>query len=392
MSTYIDLEIIQTLPFSNANRDDAGQPKTVRVGGTTRGRLSSQSLKRAARFYGADRSAGYGIDGDTSGGDFYRTRYLAQLIEKAVEAKGGTSEQMKKVEKIFTTGSALGKLKKEKKDNATIIRNDVLTVVTEEEIDKLADAVIADNISKETIAEILVNSGKEELALWGRFFASSDAATLDGSAQIAHAFTTHAVTIEDDFFVGLDDAAPLFSTDAGAGHPGDSLYLTGTFYKYGNFNLEETILNLLNARMEKAKLTTADMSEEDVITAVTRITRKFLTSFILSVPQGKIRSTAHQTLPQYVKVAVRNNRPVSGASAFDSAVTAKDVTKTSIERLSTEHEMLKRLVGAPEQEYTLTTLADVASNTDSLDELINKVVEALIPKVKTAVALYSQEK
>ena len=46
---FLNIHILQTLPFSNMNRDDAGSPKSVIYGGTNRARLSSQSLKRAAR-------------------------------------------------------------------------------------------------------------------------------------------------------------------------------------------------------------------------------------------------------------------------------------------------------------------------------------------------------
>ena len=49
--TVIDLHILQAYPPSLLNRDDMGQPKTVVFGGTTRTRVSSQSLKRAQRLY-----------------------------------------------------------------------------------------------------------------------------------------------------------------------------------------------------------------------------------------------------------------------------------------------------------------------------------------------------
>ena len=48
---YMNIHILQVLPLSNLNRDDVGSPKTVLYGDTTRARLSSQSLKRAARTH-----------------------------------------------------------------------------------------------------------------------------------------------------------------------------------------------------------------------------------------------------------------------------------------------------------------------------------------------------
>ena len=51
MSTprFIDIHALQTVPFSNLNRDDQGAPKTVIFGGAERTRISSQSWKRAIR-------------------------------------------------------------------------------------------------------------------------------------------------------------------------------------------------------------------------------------------------------------------------------------------------------------------------------------------------------
>lgn len=47
---YIDINILQSVPSSNINRDDTGAPKTAVYGGATRGRVSSQSWKRATRL------------------------------------------------------------------------------------------------------------------------------------------------------------------------------------------------------------------------------------------------------------------------------------------------------------------------------------------------------
>lgn len=48
--TYIDIHVIQTVPPSNLNRDDAGSPKHSMFGNFHRARVSSQAWKRAARM------------------------------------------------------------------------------------------------------------------------------------------------------------------------------------------------------------------------------------------------------------------------------------------------------------------------------------------------------
>ena len=46
---YLDINVLQSVPSSNINRDDTGAPKTAIYGGVTRSRVSSQSWKRAVR-------------------------------------------------------------------------------------------------------------------------------------------------------------------------------------------------------------------------------------------------------------------------------------------------------------------------------------------------------
>lgn len=393
MSTYIDLEIIQSLPFSNANRDDAGQPKTVKVGGATRGRLSSQSLKRAARFYGADKSTGYGLPGDTSGGTFYRTQYILSLILEAVERKGGDEAALNRVTEFFSKDNPLGKHVAKKVGDT--LKAQALVVLTKEEVNALADAFIEGEVSAADIEKVLIHSGKRDIALWGRFFASSSKATLDGSAQVAHAFTTHSVNIEDDFFTGMDDARSLFEATPGAGHPGTNFYSNGTFYKYSNINLNETILNLINAHLSS----TNDFSYDESITTerllemVSFLVEDFITSFSLSVPQGKVRSTAHQTLPYYISVSIRDGRPVNNAIAFEEPVYSneKNIPRKSVEVLEHYKGMSERIVGKPKSEYVLS-YKEGSSNVNSLTELIENLITQLQPEIEKIYEHYRSSK
>ena len=55
MTRFVQLHFLTVYPPSNPNRDDLGRPKTAVYGGVPRLRLSSQSLKRAARLSDAMR-------------------------------------------------------------------------------------------------------------------------------------------------------------------------------------------------------------------------------------------------------------------------------------------------------------------------------------------------
>ena len=50
MSRFIQLHFLTIYPPSNPNRDDTGRPKSASYGGVDRLRISSQSIKRAARM------------------------------------------------------------------------------------------------------------------------------------------------------------------------------------------------------------------------------------------------------------------------------------------------------------------------------------------------------
>ena len=46
---FVQIHMLQSMPPGNLNRDDTGQPKKCIFGGVTRGRISSQCLKRNIR-------------------------------------------------------------------------------------------------------------------------------------------------------------------------------------------------------------------------------------------------------------------------------------------------------------------------------------------------------
>lgn len=333
MSTYIDLEILHSLPFSNSNRDDAGMPKGVIVGGKNRGRLSSQSLKRAARFYGADTKDGFSGSGGNSG--FLRTKMVRDLIVTELVERGLKPEEFEaQVNSLFGRGRVLGKLSGAAEGSPG--RVDSLIVLTGEEVKGLADLIESGkDIKDKDVEEVLTTSSKKDLALWGRFFASSGTATMYGAAQVAHAFTTHSIHLESDYFVGLDDAVSLYGNSHAAGHAQEDYYLSGLFYKYANINIDELVLNLIQAQVAEKGLVArgTKVSTQELAALAEQAVTDFITKMSLSVPQGKIRSTAHQTLPALVRVSVRQGRPVSGASAFDEAVPATNVLQQSVAAL-----------------------------------------------------------
>jgi len=70
---FMQIHMLQSMPPGNLNRDDIGQPKKCLFGGVTRGRISSQCLKRNIR-HSAEMKEAFG---DALAD---RTRYLPQMV------------------------------------------------------------------------------------------------------------------------------------------------------------------------------------------------------------------------------------------------------------------------------------------------------------------------
>lgn len=106
MTTFIQLHLLTAYPAANLNRDDTGAPKTVVLGGATRLRISSQSLKRAWRTSELFEQALAGNIGIRSG---RIAREAAQiLIDSGIDAK-------KAVEYVEKIANCFGKIKADKK-------------------------------------------------------------------------------------------------------------------------------------------------------------------------------------------------------------------------------------------------------------------------------------
>ncbi|MFD0857243.1 type I-E CRISPR-associated protein Cas7/Cse4/CasC, partial [Actinomadura adrarensis] len=76
---FVELHIIQPVPYANLNRDDTNSVKTVAWGGADRTRVSSQCWKRAIRLH-LQQSLGQ---------DALRTRRLAEYLAEHLENERG---------------------------------------------------------------------------------------------------------------------------------------------------------------------------------------------------------------------------------------------------------------------------------------------------------------
>lgn len=303
MSTaaYIDIHALQTVPYANLNRDDLGSPKTLIYGGTERTRVSSQSWKRAVRHEIEQRL----------GQPAVRTRRIVQAVAERLAAQGWDEDLAAAGGRQVVLSAGKEGIKLEG-DNTTTSVTFYLPAAGIDELAAIAaehrDAVAAEVGRKKPSAvlpkdrvEAVLRSRNATIKLLGRMLAELPGAEVDGAVQFAHAFTTHATTVETDFFTAVDDVEKL--GDAGSAHMNAGQFSAGTFYRYANVGLAALTGNL----------------DGDIATARELVT-EFLRAFVTTVPSGKQNATAAMTIPDLVYVAVRADRPISLAPAFEDPI------------------------------------------------------------------------
>ncbi|MFC7216855.1 type I-E CRISPR-associated protein Cas7/Cse4/CasC [Streptomyces polyrhachis] len=369
MSLFLDLSAIQSVPTANLNRDDLGSPKTVRYGNATRIRVSSQAWKREIRL---------GVEADL-GEKAARTRQVPIKVKTALESRSGWPADLA----AFAGKQVAVSAGKRGLGTESAGHTSVLLFLPESGIDELV-TVCLDNrealekgLGKKSPGVLLPTAKIEEIlkrrtasiSLLGRMLAELPGANVDGAAQVAHAFTTHASEPQRDYFTAVDDW--LGEEETGSGHLDTAEFSAGVFYRFASVNVTDLIQNL-------------DGDEK----AARTVLASFADQFLMSLPQAKRTSTAPHTVPDLAYLAVRAQRPLSFAGAFEAPVTA-DVTggfsTPSISRLASYAADLNRLTGDRNRTFhgyarsgdgELTGLGIVHA---SFPDLIDAAVEAAFP-------------
>ncbi|MFI7077126.1 type I-E CRISPR-associated protein Cas7/Cse4/CasC [Micromonospora sp. NPDC049903] len=309
---YVEIHLLQTVPYANLNRDDLGSPKSVRYGDADRTRVSSQCWKRAVRQ-----------DLETYSGDAAkRTRRLPRAVQDRLVERGWEPELAgyAAAQVMVTLASIAVKADGFKVDKETG-EAQVLFYLPQRAFDELADLCVQqrERITGLQSGAVKVKKGEAPLPadgvraamsrrndvinLFGRMLAELPGTNVDGAVQVAHAFTTHGTDPQVDFFTAVDDLK-ADADQTGSGHMNSAEFSAGTFYRYASVNLDDLTKNL-----------------DDAATAV-ELTAAFLATFITAMPQAKKNSTAPFTVPDLAYISVRSDRPVSLASAFETPVRA----------------------------------------------------------------------
>lgn len=347
---FLDIHVIQTLPPSNINRDDTGSPKTAQYGGVRRARVSSQAWKKAMRGYFIENSADKNIG--------VRTKDIIIYVADKIIALDATIDREQALELAEETLKNIGL--KFAKGQAK-----ALFFLAETQAQQLAQAAIDDEKDKNVLKEIMRNNPAIDIALFGRMVADDPSLNEDASSQVAHAISTHAIQNEYDFFTAIDDLSP--EDNVGAGMLGTVEFNSSTLYRYANVALHEFYRQLGN-------------DEEATINA----TKLFIEAFANSLPTGKVTTFANQTLPQFLLVTVRRDRPVNLVNAFEQPIRSTNgYVLESIERLANEFNKVEKFTKEPLLTMfvsldDIASLGNIGVEKDSLDTLLEDFSKQLL--------------
>lgn len=342
---YIDVNVLQTVPSANINRDDTGAPKTAVYGGTMRSRVSSQAWKRAVRQGFKDLDASEKLVG-------HRTKHVAQLLADKLVAKDDSLTPETALKEAIDAIKKAG-IKFDTKKNLT----SVLLFVSDAQLDHIADYIIdAQGEYDKTELEHVFNAENSlDLALFGRMVAEDPILNVDASTQVAHAISTHEMVPEFDYFTAVDDDPSA----TGAAMIETNEYNSATLYRYTNVNVHELAHNL--------------GSVDDAVKGA----ELFIKEFIRTMPTGKQNAYANKTMPSYVMISVRTDTPVNLVSAFEEAVESKNgYMDASIAKLEREYEQDQRFLDKPLATIVLTTkTSSLEDQAETLNELIERTAE-----------------
>lgn len=336
---FVQIHMLQSMPPGNLNRDDTGQPKKCVFGGVTRGRISSQCLKRNIRHsmqfkdvFGdalADRTTYLPrmvadelrkIEADISDDDLNKIKaalarkFEAEKRERASDETGeGEEDNSTSGDTIDQTGQLVFFPPPFAKEIAKLIsslrnnKDDVFKAWVngkKKEKDKHKSDIV--DFEKEMFEKS--KSLTVDIGMFGRMTTSDLVVNVEAACQVAHAFSTHEAFIESDYFTAMDDKKPEFAATqtkiTGAAFLGsgetETFFNSAVYYKYLNLDVD-ALKKHLSWNDDEAAFAAGVLIE----------------AAALATPTGKQNSFAAHGLPELILVeSSEKKRPLSYANAF----------------------------------------------------------------------------
>lgn len=323
MTRFIQLHLLTSYPPSNLNRDDLGQPKSARMGGSERIRVSSQSLKRAWRTSEIFQQSLAGNIGT-------RTKLLGRKVVLPALLEGGIKEKQAQ-EWAAKIAAVYGAAKKD----APLEIEQLVHIAPEEEktLRELVATLIAEKRApkQEELDALLHEQTAVDIAMFGRMLASKHEHSTEAAVQVAHALGVHASPIEDDYFTAVDDLKnvkdPKDPKDPGAAHIGESSFAAAVFYLYVCIDRE-----LLKQNLKDEAL-------------VQKAIRALVEAALKVGPSGKQNSYASRAYALYALAEKGSQQPRSLSLAFLKPIAGDNYAQSSIEALERVRDNMDQVYG-----------------------------------------------
>lgn len=317
MSKLVEISVIKNFPASCLNRDDTNSPKNVVFGGVERARWSSQSKKYWLRNSELFSEL---LKEDVKS---VRTRKIFDPVLDKLTERGYTQEYFDGVRRIL---SGFGKKEITDKDMTDFKGTSQILAYSDADIRYIADVLEEMIKDYETVDKFIEKTGDKkevnkligelnkkldsrgangislDLALFGRMAATKSLTNVEASMQVAHAFSTHKVTLESDFFTAIDDLI-MEQGDTGSAMMGDVEYNSACYYEYANLDIDKLKFNLKNS----------EVTEEEILYIIADLVK----AFVLTNPGGKQNTFAAHVLPSAILVEIKDRKIQSNyANAF----------------------------------------------------------------------------
>ena len=345
MRRFTQLHLLTAYPPSNPNSDDLGRPKTATYGGVTRLRLSSQSIKRAARTGDVMRRR---LDGHLG----VRTRHIGEDIRRHVADRG--ADERSAVEIAATIAGIFGKVDATAlKAKPSEIRLRQLVFISPHERARAmrwADRLVAgETLSDDLTDRVLQRADTTiDIGMFGRMLANEPRFNREAAVQVAHAITTHRASVEDDYFTAVDDLRSR-AGDTGAGYLDDAGFGSGVYYLYACIDNRALVRNVDGA-VELARAGVCALVE----------------ALATGSPKGRRNGYGHHVRAGHIRAEAGDTQPRSLASAFLQPVAGDDLMGGSAVALT---QMAERLDAAYGPQTDMHRTMDVHNGEGTLNDI-----------------------
>lgn len=349
------------------NRDDIGQAKRLPLGGTTRGRVSSQCQKRHWRLASGEWELVPQAERAIRSRRTFEHHVAIPLIAEGLD-EARVAEAISAIQAEVLGESKKAAAKKKSEDAKPDLHTAQVIVLGPAEIDYLKGLVrklVTDattNKDLKAAVQALIKTEKPnfasmregaglDAALFGRMVTGDILARADAAIHVAHAFTVHAVESEPDYFTAVDDIVAS-EGEQGSGHINVSELTSGLYYSYVVVDLPLLVANLEGCPA-------ADWARADR-TLAGQVVERLIGTIATVSPGAKLGATAPYAFADTVLIEAGRRQPRSLANAFYSAVNLKrnDLREEATKRLLDQLGQLDAMYGGGEVRRLATQIAE----------------------------------